>query len=75
MKAYELAELNQSEIEIRLADALEELSNLKFQHAMHQLDNPLKLREVKRDIARYKTVLHEFELHVRETKENMDKEK
>jgi large subunit ribosomal protein L29 len=65
MKAYELAELNKEEIEIRLADAVDELSNLRFQHAMHQLDNPLRLRQVKKDIARYRTVLREFELGIR----------
>ncbi len=65
MKAQELAELNKSEIELRLADATEELYNLRFQHAMHQLDNPLRLRELRREIARLKTILHEYELGIR----------
>ncbi|NIR51051.1 50S ribosomal protein L29 [candidate division KSB1 bacterium] len=69
MKAYELRELTQSEIEIRLADSLEELYNLRFQHAMHQLENPLRVKEVKRDIARFKTALREFELGIRTEEE------
>ncbi|MFQ5602856.1 MAG: 50S ribosomal protein L29 [bacterium] len=69
MKMQELNELTRSELELKLADSLEELYNLRFQHAMHQLDNPLRLREVKRDIARLKTVLHEMALNIRESKE------
>ncbi len=69
MRTYELSELTREEAEIRLADALEELSNLRFQHAMHQLDNPLRLREVRKDVARLKTVLREFELGIRKTKQ------
>ena len=65
MKAHELAELSKEDIELRLADATEELYNLRFQHAMHQLDNPLKLRELRREIARLKTILHEYELGIR----------
>ena len=48
-----------------LDDALEELQNLRFQHATHQLDNPLRIRMVRRDIARLITVLHEIELGIR----------
>ncbi|MFQ5823437.1 MAG: 50S ribosomal protein L29 [bacterium] len=69
MKMQEIKELPKSEIELKLADAIEELYNLRFQHAMHQLDNPLRLREVRKDIARLKTVLHEFELGIRQSKE------
>ncbi|MFQ5754234.1 MAG: 50S ribosomal protein L29 [bacterium] len=69
MRMIEIKELTKDEIELRLTDSLEELYNLRFQHAMHQLDNPLRLREVKRDIARFKTVLHEFEMGIRLSKE------
>jgi large subunit ribosomal protein L29 len=49
------------EIKIRLSDCEDELINLKFQLATHQLDNPLKIRYLRRDIARLKTVIHEYE--------------
>ncbi|HEX9655246.1 MAG TPA: 50S ribosomal protein L29 [bacterium] len=61
MKKYELKELTKDDIELKLADAVEELYNLRFQHAMRQLDNPLRLRQVRKDIARFKTILYEYE--------------
>lgn len=69
MKMQEINELPESDIELKLADAIEELYNLRFQHAMHQLDNPMRLREVRKDIARLKTVLREYELGIRKSKE------
>ena len=48
--------------------AEEEMDNLSFQHALHQLDNPLKIRHLRKDVARLKTVIREYELGVR--KEN-----
>jgi len=48
MKMHELKELTRDETELRLTDSLEELYNLRFQHAMHQLDNPKRLSEVRR---------------------------
>ena len=65
MKMDEIKELTRDEIELRLADAREEMYNLRFQHAMHQLENPLRLRAVRRDIARLITVLNEYELGIR----------
>ncbi len=65
MKMHEIKELTKDETELRLTDSLEELYNLRFQHAMHQLDNPKRLSEVRKDIARLKTVLHEYALGVR----------
>lgn len=65
----EVKELSQSELEFKLADSLDELYNLRFQHAMHQLDNPLRLRVVKKDIARLKTVLNEYGFGLRKGKE------
>lgn len=62
MKMDEIKELNRAEIDVRLKEALEEYSNLKFRLALHQLDNPLKVRTARRDIARLKTVLKEFGL-------------
>ena len=65
MKMDEVSELTKEEVEIRLQDSVEELYNLRFQHSMHQLDNPIRLRDVRRDIARLKTVLHEFDMGIR----------
>ena len=75
MKMHEINELKKDETELRLTDSLEELYNLRFQHAMHQLDNPKRLSAVRKDIARLKTVLHEYELGVRASEESgTDKE-
>ncbi len=62
MKMYEINELPLEELEIRLEDAREELSNLRFQQVLGQLDNPMRIRLVKKDIARLETVIREFEL-------------
>ena len=70
MKMQEVKELTKDETDLRLADSLDELYNLRFQHAMHQLDNPKRLSEVRKDIARLKTVLHEYELGIRASKES-----
>lgn len=65
MKIDEIIQLPETEIRQRLEDSLEEFQNLRFQHATHQLDNPLRLRTLRRDIARLKTVLRELELGIR----------
>jgi large subunit ribosomal protein L29 len=59
MKASELRELSIEELGHALADLTQELFNLRFQHATDQLENPMRLRQTKRDIARIKTVLRE----------------
>lgn len=59
MKASELRNLSVAELETKLADLKEELFNLRFQHTVNQLDNPLRLRAVRKDIARVKTMLSE----------------
>jgi len=58
----EIVELPKEEVLLKLEDTREELYNLRFQHAMHQLENPLRLRSVKKDIARLNTILREFDL-------------
>ena len=63
----EINQLPEVEIQQRLEDTIEELQNLRFQHATHQLDNPLRLRILRREIAQLKTVLHEFELGIRKS--------
>ncbi|MDZ7722930.1 MAG: 50S ribosomal protein L29 [candidate division KSB1 bacterium] len=64
MKMEEIKQLSKDEIELRLEDATEELANLRFQNSMHQLDNPLSIRSVKKDIARLKTALREMEFGI-----------
>ena len=65
MKKTELEkirELNASELEARLAELKKELFNLRFQHAINQLDNPMRLKAVKKEIAVIKTIIRENEL-------------
>ena len=59
MTAKELRELTPSELELKLKDLKEELFNLRFQLAINQLDNPMRITAVKRDIARVSTVMRE----------------
>jgi large subunit ribosomal protein L29 len=61
MKMHEIKELPPAELEHRLKDLMEEFQNFRFQHATRQLDNPLRLRYVRREIARLKTVLNEYQ--------------
>ena len=62
MKAAELREMSAAELTKKLADLKEELFNLRFQHAINQLDNPMRIEAVKKDIARMKTVMRANEL-------------
>lgn len=62
MKANEIKELTTQELDQKLVDLKEELFNLRFQLATGQLDNPMRIREVKRSYARIKTVLREREI-------------
>jgi large subunit ribosomal protein L29 len=59
VKAQELRELSAEQLNDKLKELRHELFNLRFQHAINQLDNPHKIGEVKHDIARVMTVLHE----------------
>ncbi len=62
MKASEVRELTTEELETKLKDLKAELFNLRFQLAINQLDNPMRISAVKKDIARVKTILRENEL-------------
>ena len=62
MKVTELRELSQQELNDKLSECKEELFNLRFQLAINQLDNPKKISDVKKTIARIKTIIHEREL-------------
>ena len=65
MKSSEIQkirELSEAELEKRLQDLKEELFNLRFQHAINQLDNPMRLKAVKKEIAIVKTIIRENEI-------------
>ena len=65
VKAHELDELNNVDLETRLRESKEELFNLRFQAATGQLESHGRLRTVKKDIARIYTVVRERELGIR----------
>ena len=62
MKALELRKMSNEELEQKLKDLKSELFNLRFQNAINQLENPMRIKAVKKDIARIKTVLREQEI-------------
>jgi large subunit ribosomal protein L29 len=62
MKVSEIRELSEEELREKLGEVTQEQFNLRFQHGTGQLENTMRLGEVKRDIARIKTVLRELEL-------------
>jgi len=62
MKANEVRKMSTAELETKLGELKKDLFNLRLQHATNQLDNPVKIAQVKRDIARVKTIIREQEL-------------
>ena len=62
MKANEIRNLSAEEIVVKIQDLKEELFNLRFQNATNQLDNPMRIPAVKKDIAKLKTILREKEM-------------
>ena len=62
MKINEVRDFSYEELQAKLKELKAELFNLRFQHATSQLDNPMKMVEVKKSIARVKTVMRELEL-------------
>ena len=58
----EFRDLSVAELQTKLTEARQELFNLRFQHAINQLDNPMRIGAVKKDIARVMTILRENEL-------------
>ena len=66
MKVNEIRDLNPDEQTEKIKSLKEELFNLRFQHATGQLDNPMRIREVKRSIAQVKTIQRERELGIRQ---------
>jgi large subunit ribosomal protein L29 len=62
MKAKDIRDMNATELEQKLAGLKDELFNLRFQLATGQLENPMRIKEVKKSIARIKTIQREQEL-------------
>ena len=63
MKASELRTLSQAELDAKLLELKKELFNLRFQQAINQLDNPMRISAVKKDIARVMTVIRDKQLN------------
>lgn len=63
MKASEIRKLSAGELDAKLLELKDELFKLRFQQAINQLDNPMRISAVKKDIARVKTVQRDVELH------------
>ena len=62
MKASEIRKMSAKELDTKLHDLKDELFKLRFQQAINQLDNPMRINAVKKDIARIKTVMRETEI-------------
>ncbi len=62
MKAAEIRDMTVDELEMKLVDLKKELFALRFQLTVNQLDNPARVKTVKKDIARIKTIIREREL-------------
>ena len=63
MKASEIRKLSAKELDAKLLELKDELFKLRFQQAVNQLNNPMRISAVKKDIARIKTVQRDIELH------------
>ena len=64
MKVTELRDMTADQLQAKLKELKSELFNLRFQHAINQLDNPHKISDVKKDIARVKTFIRKQESNV-----------
>ena len=62
MKANEVRKMSGEELQTKLQDLKKDLFNLRLQHATNQLDNPIRIGQVKKDIARVKTIIREQQL-------------
>ena len=68
MKSSQLNEMNELELESKLADNMEALQNLRFQQALQQLEDGTMISKIKKEIAQIKTVLNEMRLEIRKQK-------
>lgn len=62
MKANDIRKMSAQELETKVLDLKKDLFQLRLQHATNQLENPIRIAEVKRDIARVKTIIREQQL-------------
>jgi large subunit ribosomal protein L29 len=69
MKASEIRDMNLDEIQTKVSDLKEELFNLRFQHEIGQLENPQRMKQTKKDIARMETIIKEVTLNQKENSE------
>ena len=69
MKIGEIRDLNLDEMHQKVSDLKEELFNLRFQHEIGQLEDPQRMKQTKRDIARLKTIIHEVALNPKKENE------
>ena len=68
MSIKEFKKLNKEQLESKLKDYEESLVNYRFQKVLQQLENPFSIRVTRRNIARIKTILKEYELDIRKAK-------
>ena len=69
MKASEIRDMTLDEMHSKISDLKEELLNLRFQHEIGQLENPQRMKQTKKDIARMETVITEVTLNPKENNE------
>ncbi len=73
-KAIHLRNLGEDELELKLSDLTEELFNLRFRNSMKQLEDPLRIRVVRRDLARVRTILREMREGIRVAADSGDRD-
>jgi len=61
MKAGEIRQMNLEEMQLKRGELKQELFNLRFQHEIGQLENPQRLKQIKKDIARLSTIIRQFD--------------
>jgi large subunit ribosomal protein L29 len=69
MKASEIRDMTPDEMHSNISDLKEELFNLRFQHEIGQLENPQRMKQTKKDIARMETIINEVALNQKENNE------
>ncbi len=69
MKASKIRDMNLDEMQSKISDLREELFNLRFQHEIGQLENPQRMKQTKRDIARIETIIKEVTQNQKEDSE------
>ena len=69
MKASEIRDMNPDEMQIKVSELKEELFNLRFQHEIGQLENPQRMKQTKKDIARMETIINEVTLNQKKDSE------